>query len=257
MMIAVLSILQLVSITGMDVDSTQQKPGTAIITPEMEFSQLQIDQINKIVTQQVLDSPSYLIATGIAIIVAVMVGIAWVYIMKQKRRIKSLEKKLQENVEKTEIIENKSRNFEKKLEIIGNAHAYSSLSHSVMPQQVQKDSYIQPSNPAKKQEKCTINMYADFYLNGDTPMVDHRDLSDNPADGMFLIMVQDSSSKARYTVNQSKQKAIMEDLLNFSNFVNINDFPATYSSIKVESEGELVRNGASWKIIKKMNVKLI
>ena len=55
----------------------------------------------------------------------------------------------------------------------------------------------------------------------------------------------------------AKQKAILEDVLSFTNFVNIKDIPASYSSIKVESEGELVKVGASWKIVKKMDVKLI
>lgn len=254
--------LQAMPIIGMAVDSTQQLDSATAFS-DTAFSQYQIEQISEIAKntfqQQVSDPLSCTIGIAIAVGAAVLVGVACIYLLKrQQEGINSLEKKMQEDMEKIEILENMVQSQEKELDKICKNLTHSSPFYLANPQNLdQRDSQVHSSKLAAKPIQRNIRMYADFYLNGDTSLVDHRDLSENPADGMFLIMMQGGGSKARYTVNQSKQKAILEDILNFTNFVNIKDFPATYSSIKVESEGELIKSGVSWKIVKKMDVKLI
>lgn len=258
MMTAILSNLQCMS-TGVPVDTISQNK-EAVVDSTNVFTQHQIEKISEVAKstcQQLTETSSDSLAMYTAIGAVVLVVVVYLYLKKMTQDCFKIEGNKMSDMEKRIKILNKYvKELETGLEELKKNRLLPPPSSNTQNND-KRNLQIAPPSPAGKTVDRIINMYGDFYLDGDIAMVDHRDLSNNQADGMFIVMLQESATKARYTVNMTKQKAILEDLLSFINFVNIKDIPASYSSIKIESEGELVKVGASWKIIKKMDVKLI
>lgn len=268
-MTVILSNLQFMS-TGMTTDSIEQANKTSIDTTNV-FNAHQIEKISEVAQntyQQLSETSSDSLAMYIAVGAVVLTGVVYLYLKKMILENFKIEgNKMTEIEKKIKILNKYVKDLEKELEELKKNRILPHPSTNIQnndhrnqqsePQKSAAKPTVAESRPAPKPIDRTISMYGDFYLDGDIAMVDHRDLSSNQADGKFIIMLQESASRARYTVNMAKQKAILEDVLSFTDFVNMKDIPASYSSIKVESEGELVKVGASWKIVKKMDVKLI
>ena len=98
--------------------------------------------------------------------------------------------------------------------------------------------------------------YADFYLDNGVPTVENRDLGTDPEDGEYKISIQSDEVSATYTINSLKQATIMQDLLALSRYADVLSMPSSPTSIKVEREGRMKRNGACWTVTQKMKVKL-
>lgn len=266
MMSIILSSLQSMP-TGMTVDTIEQSRETAVDSTNV-FNAHQLEKISEVAQgtyQQLAETSSDSLAMYIAIGAVVLAVVVYLYLKKMiQDSFKIEDNKMAEMEKKIKILNKYVKDLETGLEELKKNRLLpppsannNQRNQQIEPQKPAVKPTIAESRPAEKPVNRTISMYGDFYLDGDVPMVDNRDLSNNQADGMFVIMLQESATRARYTVNMAKQKAILEDVLSFTNFVNIKDIPASYSSIKVESEGELVKVGASWKIVKKMDVKLI
>lgn len=253
---------------GITVDSFPHSNDSIISVNDSVFSQCQIEQIMQIAENKQLQGFEHyyyvvcIVAFFMAIIAVTLICIAFMCIKKLNKNCECNKKSLMDIAEKTV-------SFEQQITVLGAElkkyeKKYVSLS-SVPPMQsakTQKNEQVKPQevvviNPTRKQIPRFVEKYADFYVEGDAILVDQRDLSDNHAEGMFLVKIQNGASRALYTVNTFKQKAILEDVLGFARYVNLREIPSTYSSVKVLNEGELVKSGASWKIVKKMDVKLL
>lgn len=254
------------SVEGMVTDSLQQLGDSIDLT---SFSPNQIEQIKTISSntlQQLSDEIHQESSTALIvplICVLIVLGVGFYFYKRLNQDIKELRSKIKEQELLLQTYAITLESFESQLK--NNESALSSLKMLPLNNQQKDDSANKKDNTSKtfsNQEKKKIveqpsYLYADFYLDGTDALVEQRDLSSKVSDGTFQIRILEGTSKAVYTVNQSKEKAILEDLLNFTNFVDIQDIPASYSAIKVVNEGELMKTGASWKICKKLEVKLI
>lgn len=100
--------------------------------------------------------------------------------------------------------------------------------------------------------------YADFFINEKNEIgVENRDLSDNKEYGMFVIIIEDlDHGYARYTINSNKESTTLEDISLLNQFAEIDNIPSNFSAIKVIEEGSICKNGAFWKVSKKVKVEL-
>lgn len=273
------TILQAVPMTGTALDSVPPAvDSTAVIMPST-LSEAQVETIRQIIDntlEQQTNAPFLSPELIIAIAAVLVAGVAILFCKAQRDVITKLQAKINENAQKIETIEQSISTLSKDVQKIGsvqktNATVQPKTGKDSKPQieqgktdkkqnTPQQRQQVTNGNPATKAQTPTRpvkKMYADFYMEDDAALVEHRDLSNNPTDGKFVILLEEGASKARYTVNTTQMQAIIEDILNFQKFVSTKEIPATYSSIKVESEGELTKTGGSWKIVKKMNVKFI
>lgn len=252
------------STEGMVNDSIQQ-----LLDSLRTFSPEQIEQIKTIssntlqqFSKEMTQESAYTFVMPV-VCALVVLGIGFYFYKLLKQEIQGLTAKLKEQDVLLQTYALTLESFEHQLK--KNESALSSLKMlpTSTPQKNESSNVsvastnISSHRSEEKVVKRNNCMYADFFLDGGDAIVEQRDLSSKVSEGTFQIKIEDGASKAVYTVNQSKEKAILEDILNFTNFVTIQDIPASYSAIKVVKEGELVKAGANWKIVKKLEVKLI
>lgn len=263
-------------------DTTSIKVDTISVDSMLEASQHQIELMKQIAEKTVLEHeftpPAYTLETIIAIS-AVLIGLVCIYLYKtQHDKITSLNRKLKEYSDKAEKLESKLGNLETDLK---NTENYIRESEVKIKDQTPRktDTQRKKSDNVHKTTNTSVSLkasasttalaastvtksvfrkkYADFYIEDGDALVENRDLSDNPSDGKFIIMVDENSTKAQYTVNTSQQQAIFEDILNFQRFATIKEIPATYTSIRIERDGEVVKSAGIWKIVRKVELKFV